>query len=160
MAYLHRRTWIQVQTQIRTPNSMATLYYAGHVHIAQTRTQIPTPYFRMEQESESESLSESVYGNVNKPLLLANTEQSRTKHLRTNVCVMNAERVFGSGSWTPQLEVELIGWGWVWFWAAISYGSFTLPETESGTESDWFLSYAEIGSRDPSPGLYNAKFSA
>ena len=65
---------------------MATLYYAEHVHISQTPTRIPTSYFRMEQESESESVQESVYGNVNKPLLLANAEQSRTKHLRTN-CV-------------------------------------------------------------------------
>ena len=45
MAHLHcrRRTW--VQTQIGIPNQTATLYYAEHVHIAQTWTQIPTSNF-------------------------------------------------------------------------------------------------------------------
>ena len=45
---------------------MATLFYVEQVHIAQTRTRIPTPYFCMGQESEIESVSES--GNVIKPL--------------------------------------------------------------------------------------------
>ena len=44
---------------------MATLYYAEHVHIAQTQTRIPTPCFCVGQESVSESVS----GNVNEPLL-------------------------------------------------------------------------------------------
>ena len=48
---------------------MTPLYYAEHVHITQTWTQIPTPYFSTGQESESES--ESVSGNVNVPLLTA-----------------------------------------------------------------------------------------
>ena len=39
---------------------MATLYYAEHVHIPQT--QIPTSYFCIGQESEYESLHESVSG--------------------------------------------------------------------------------------------------
>ena len=47
---------------------MATLHYAKNVHIVQTLTQIPTPYFCIEQESESESISESVSSNVNEPL--------------------------------------------------------------------------------------------
>ena len=47
---------------------MVTLYYAEHVHIAQTWTRIPTPYFCLGQESESESMSESVSGNVNESL--------------------------------------------------------------------------------------------
>ena len=37
-------------------------------HIVQTWTQIPTLYFCTGQESESESVSESVSGNVNEPL--------------------------------------------------------------------------------------------
>ena len=37
-------------------------------HIAQTQTRIPTPYFCIGQESESESLLESVSDNVNEPL--------------------------------------------------------------------------------------------
>ena len=41
--HLHCRTRIRVQTWIRIPNPMATLYYAEHVHTAQTR--IATPYF-------------------------------------------------------------------------------------------------------------------
>ena len=45
---------------------MATLYYAEHVHITQTR--IPTPYFCMGQESESEFVPESISGIVNEPL--------------------------------------------------------------------------------------------
>ena len=45
---------------------MATLYYAEHVHITQTR--IPTPDFCMGQESESEFVPESISGNVNEPL--------------------------------------------------------------------------------------------
>ena len=38
MSYLHGRRRIQVPTQIPTP--MATLYCAGHVHIAQIYIQI------------------------------------------------------------------------------------------------------------------------
>ena len=50
---------------------MARLYYADPFrtfHIAQTQTRIPTLYFTVGQESESESVSESVSGNVNEPL--------------------------------------------------------------------------------------------
>ena len=36
---------LQCQTRIQIPNPMATLYYVEHVHIAQTRARIPTPYF-------------------------------------------------------------------------------------------------------------------
>ena len=36
-------------------------------HIAQTRTWIPIPYFCTGQESESESVPQSVYGNINEP---------------------------------------------------------------------------------------------
>ena len=50
------RTWI--------PNLVATLYYAEHVHTAQT--EISTPYFCIGQKSESAPVSES--GNVIKPL--------------------------------------------------------------------------------------------
>ena len=61
MAYLHCRTWVQTQqTRIRIPNPMATLYYAEHVHIARIRTWIPTPYFCTGQESEFESVPESL----------------------------------------------------------------------------------------------------
>ena len=45
---------------------MATLHYAENVHVAQTRTQIPTPYICIAQESEF--ISESVSGNVNELL--------------------------------------------------------------------------------------------
>ena len=54
-----------MQTQIQIPNPMATLYYAEHV---QTQTQIPIPYFCIGQESESESVPESIFGNINEPL--------------------------------------------------------------------------------------------
>ena len=57
-----------MQTQIQIPNPMATLYYKEHVHIAQTQTQIPIPYFCREQESECESVPESIFGNINEPL--------------------------------------------------------------------------------------------
>ena len=61
MVHLHwrRRIWIA--------NLMATLYCAEHVHIALTRTQISTLYFCIGQESESESVPESVSCNVNDP---------------------------------------------------------------------------------------------
>ena len=52
---------------------MAALHYAEHVHIAQTRTQVPTPYFCTEQESETESVS----GNVNGPV---NVKSSISEH--------------------------------------------------------------------------------
>ena len=70
MAHKHwwRRT--RVQTRIRIQNPMATLYYAEHVHIAQTQTRIPTPYFCTGQESESESVPESISGNLNEPWIL------------------------------------------------------------------------------------------
>ena len=39
-----------------------------------------------------------------------------------------------------------------------SHGLVTSPETDSGTDSDsGFLSYTDIGNRDPSPSLCNAK---
>ena len=65
MAHLHcrRRTWVQSQIRIRI--QMATLYHAKHVYIPQT--QIPTPYFCIGQESESESILESVSSNANEP---------------------------------------------------------------------------------------------
>ena len=43
---------------------MVTLYYAEHIHITQTQTRIPTSYFCVGQESESESVPESISGNV------------------------------------------------------------------------------------------------
>ena len=67
MANLHWQRHIRVWTRIRIKSLMATLYYAEHVHIAQTWTQIPTPYFCVGQVSESESVPESVSGNVNEP---------------------------------------------------------------------------------------------
>ena len=67
MAYLHCRRW----TRIWIPNLMATLYYTETVHIAQTQTQITIPYFCVGQESESESVPESISGNVNEPLDLS-----------------------------------------------------------------------------------------
>ena len=48
-------------------NPMAALYHAEYVHIAQTWTWIPIPYFCVEQESEYESIPEPVSGNVNEP---------------------------------------------------------------------------------------------
>ena len=46
---------------------MATLYSEEHVHIARTQTRIPTPYFCMEQESESEFILIFEPSNVFKP---------------------------------------------------------------------------------------------
>ena len=46
---------------------MATLYYAEHVHTAQTGTQIPALYLCIGQESESGSVPESLYRNINEP---------------------------------------------------------------------------------------------
>ena len=51
LAHLHCRRWTWVQTRIQIQNLMTTLYYAGHVHIAQTWTPIPTHYFCKGQES-------------------------------------------------------------------------------------------------------------
>ena len=67
MAHLHLRRRTQVRTRIWIPNLIATLYYAEHVHIAQTQTYIPTRYFCVGQESNSESVPESISGNVNDP---------------------------------------------------------------------------------------------
>ena len=47
---------------------MATLYCLEHVHIAQTQTQIPTPYVCLGQGSELDSVPESISANVNEPL--------------------------------------------------------------------------------------------
>ena len=46
---------------------MAALYYAEHVNIAQAWSGIPTSYFCLGQETESESVPESVTDNVNEP---------------------------------------------------------------------------------------------
>ena len=45
MTHLHWRRRTRVRTRIQIPNPKGTLYYAEDVHIAQTRTQIPTLYF-------------------------------------------------------------------------------------------------------------------
>ena len=80
MAHLHLRR----RTQTRIPNPMAVLYNAENVHIAQTRTRIPTPYFWKGQESGFESVPESVSCNVNEPLqrvqVAVLTEQARLKN--------------------------------------------------------------------------------
>ena len=73
MAHVHCRRRTRALTWIRIPNPMATLYYAEHVHVAQTQTRIPTPYFCVGQESESESVS----GSVNEPLELCRNNQLR-----------------------------------------------------------------------------------
>ena len=44
---------------------MATLYYAEHLHIAQTQIWIPIPNFCVGQESEPKSVSKPIFGNVN-----------------------------------------------------------------------------------------------
>ena len=51
---------------------MATLYIVlcrTYIHTAQIRTRIPPTYFYIGQESNSESVPESVSGNVNEPLV-------------------------------------------------------------------------------------------
>ena len=66
MAYLYCRTQIRILTQIRIPNQMATLYYAEHftLHGLGLRSLLPVC---VGQESESESVPESVSGHVNEP---------------------------------------------------------------------------------------------
>ena len=63
MAHLHcrKRTLVQTQDSDLKPDG----YYAEHVRIVQTRTLIPTPHFYLGQESEYESVPESVSGNAN-----------------------------------------------------------------------------------------------
>ena len=63
-------------------------------HIVQTWTQIPTLYFCTGQESESESVSESVSGNVNEPLHVC--------HFITFRCMNRASRKNSIAS-TPRL---------------------------------------------------------
>ena len=77
-------TRIRVRTRTRIPNLMATLYYAERVHIAQTQARIPTPFFCIRQESESEYISVSVFkpNNVIKPSTLTPTFAS----IFNNVC--------------------------------------------------------------------------
>ena len=68
MAHLHCRKRTRVQIRNRIQNLMAILYHAEHIHIAQTWTRIPTPYFFTGQESKSQSVTQSVSGNVNESL--------------------------------------------------------------------------------------------
>ena len=78
--------WTPVQTRIRIPNLMATLHYAERVHIAQTRTLIPTPYFCVRQESEFASVSETISDNVNEPLSVL-----KVVHLAQQFCFHDAK---------------------------------------------------------------------
>ena len=48
----------------RLPSLMATFYYAEHVHITRTFNLINTSYFCKGQESESETVAVSQFGNV------------------------------------------------------------------------------------------------
>ena len=83
MAYLHCRTRIQVPTRIRIPNPMATLYYAGHIHIAWTRiwipieTRIPNHYCThfCDVYPYPDWDPQDVSDNVNKPLREAVTKE-------------------------------------------------------------------------------------
>ena len=65
MVYLHWPRQARLRSRIQIPNPVPTLYYAEHVHIAQT--QIPTLYFCSGQEYESESKPESISGYINDP---------------------------------------------------------------------------------------------
>ena len=62
MAHLHCRRRTQVQTRIPVPNPMVTLYCAEYVLIAQTRTRTSATYFSIGQDSEHQSVTESVSG--------------------------------------------------------------------------------------------------
>ena len=84
MAYLrHFRRRTPVQTRIRTQNLVATLHYLEHVHIAQIWTRIPTPYFCVGQESESESVD------------------SETFQIRISLCIRHAIWLVSEGLLSP-----------------------------------------------------------
>ena len=85
MAHLHCLTRTQVRTRIRIPYLMATLYCTEHGHIAQTQTRIPTPYLFRWQESESESVPESISGNVSEPLGSTHYVVHISPHLRLEI---------------------------------------------------------------------------
>ena len=51
MDRLHYQRLTRIWTQTRIRDLMATLYCTEHVHIAQTQSRIPTPYFCVGQES-------------------------------------------------------------------------------------------------------------
>ena len=55
---LNRDPWKEI------PSPMTTLYNGEYVHIAQTLTWIPTPYFCVGQGSDSECVPESESGKV------------------------------------------------------------------------------------------------
>ena len=87
---------------------MATLYCAEHVHTAQTQTRIPTPYFFVGPESESESIHESVSSNVNEPLEC----QSRT--LQSNpasVVVLSGTNDEEKNRWEMNARNQVTMWG-------------------------------------------------
>ena len=84
MVHLHLQRRTRVQTRIQIPNLMATLHYAEHVHIAENQTRIPTPYFCVGEESESESEPKSVCGNVNEPSAVFNLHLP-TRHWQTDL---------------------------------------------------------------------------
>ena len=65
---------------------MATLYCAEHVHIAQTRAQIPTICFWTGQESESDSVPYSVSGNANEPSVWTHPEAAIDSHEKFYLC--------------------------------------------------------------------------
>ena len=67
MAHLHYRIRTRIWTRTQVRNPMARLCYTETVPIVQMQTQIPTPYFGTGYESKSESVPESVSGNVNEP---------------------------------------------------------------------------------------------
>ena len=74
MAHLHCQRRTRVQTRIRIPNTTATLYYAEHVHVAQTRTRILL--FLLSTGIRVPVSTRVVSGNVNEPL-----EQKRNLYL-------------------------------------------------------------------------------
>ena len=66
MAHLHCRKRTRVRTRIRIPNLMATLYYAEHVHIAQT--QDSDPYSLLPYRTGIQVRVCNQVNNVNEPL--------------------------------------------------------------------------------------------
>ena len=103
MAHLHCRRQTRVQIRTRTPNLMATLYYAEHVHIALTKTQIPAAYFSTGQEFEAEAIPKSVSGNVNEPF-------SRVDVFVVEVVVTVVVVVVDNGVDVPSLSPGVSRW--------------------------------------------------
>ena len=96
LLYFHCRTAIQIRTQTRIPNLIATEYYAEHVSTAYTQIWIPFPngyctHFRDGSPSQ---------GQISVPITYISIRgsESKSEQMEKSCIVQESESEYGNGN--------------------------------------------------------------